>query len=341
MDRRHLLTLMGAAACLPLVPRRAWADESLEQLHDQAKKEGSVVMYTSVPSFLLDSWKELFEKQYPGVPITYFRSGTGKVLARIESERRAGHVGGDVVWLADPTTYASLVKNKALASYKPPEWDAITLAKEPNGLYIAGRILVGVMLVNKQSLPNPPKSFAELAKPEYKGKIVIASPLVSGSTNIVNGALLKDPKFGWAYFEALKKNDVLVLPDVPDVARSVASGERSAGISLTLYKYQPEFKNSPMEIVFPEEGAVPVPSPVALLEGSPHPAAAKLFYRFLLSQPAQTVLAESGIYPARDDTPPPTGLPALKDLKTMEPDSEWILTHQQENNAHWRQTFGG
>lgn len=341
MQRRTVLALMGALAATSLLPGLARAEETLDQLYQQAKKEGSVVMYTSVPSFLLDRWKALFEKEYPGVPVTYFRSGTGKVLARIESERRAGRVGGDVIWLADPTTFVGLVKSNALESYQPPEWNSITLAKEPHGYYIAGRILVGVLLVNKQVLPNPPTSFGDLTKPEYKGRIAIASPLISGSTNIVDGAMLKDPRFGWPYFEALKKNDVLVLGDVPDVARSVASGERAVGISLTLYKYQPEFKNSPMEIVFPSEGAVLVPSPVGVLAKSPHPAAAKLFYRFLLSPAAQAVLAESGIYPARGDAPPPAGLPPLKGMKTLDPDPDWIITHQQENNARWRQTFGG
>jgi iron(III) transport system substrate-binding protein len=341
MDRRSLLTLLSGVAAWPWTTGPLHAEESLDQLYQQAKKDGSVVMYTSVPTFLLDRWKEMFEKQYAGVQVVYFRSGTGKVLARIESERRAGKVGGDVVWLADPTTFAGLVTGNALASYEPSEWNAISLAREPHGLYIAGRIIVGVLLVNKQILPSPPKSFADLARSEYKGKIVIASPLVSGSTNIIDGALLKDSRFGWAYFEALKKNDVLVLPDVPDVARSVASGERAAGISLTLYKYQPEFANSPMEIVFPAEGSVPVASPIGLLAENPHPAAAKLFYRFLLSQTAQAVLAETGIYPARNDTPPPAGLPPLKDLKTIEPASTWILAHQEENNERWRQIFGG
>lgn len=340
MDRRTLLALMSAAATWPLASP-AHAEETLDQLYQQAKKEGAVVMYTSVPEFLLDRWKALFEKQYPGVPVSYFRSGTGKVLARVESERRAGQVGADIIWLADPTTFADLVKAKELASYQPPEWNAITLAKEPHGLYIAGRILVGVLLVNKQLMPKGPTAFADLAKPEYKGKIAIASPLISGSTNIIDGALLKDPRFGWGYFEALKANEALVLPDVPDVAKSVASGERAAGISLTLYKYQPEFAKSPMEIVFPSEGSVPVASPLGLLANNPHPAAGKLFYRFLLSQAAQSVLAETGIYPARNDTPPPAGLPPLKDLKTMTPDPDWILAHQQENNEHWRQTFGG
>jgi iron(III) transport system substrate-binding protein len=341
MQRRLVLALMAAALAMPALSSTARSEETLDQLYQEAKKEGGVVMYTSVPGFLLDRWKELFEKQYPGVPVTYFRSGTGKVLARIESERRAGQVGGDVVWMADPTTFTGLVASKALLSYRPPEWDAISLAKEPNGYYVAGRILVGVLLVNKKLLPNPPQSFAELTKPEYKGKVVIASPLVSGSTNIIDGVLWKDPRFGWDYFDALKKNDVLVLNDVPDVARSVASGERAVGISLTLYKYQPEFKDSPMEIVFPSEGAVAVPSPVGILDKSPHPAAAKLFYRFLLSPPAQAVLAESGIYPARNDAPPPAGLPPLKDLKSLTPDPDWILQHKQENTARWRQTFGG
>jgi iron(III) transport system substrate-binding protein len=345
MKRIALLALLGALALpslmLGLMPGCARADESMDQLYQQAKKEGAVVMYTSVPTFLLDRWKALFEKQYPGVPITYFRSGTGKVLARIEAERRAGAVGNDVVWLADPTTYRGLVHDKALASFEPPEWKSITLAKEPHGYYAAGRILVGVLLVNRKVMPNAPKSFADLVKPEYKGKIVIASPLISGSTNIIDGAMLKDSRFGWKYFEDLKKNDVLVLKDVPDVARSVASGERAAGISLTLYKYQPEFKNSPMEIVFPTEGAVLVASPLGLMAKGPHPNAGKLFYRFLLSAPAQAVLAESGIYPARNDVPPPVGLPTLDKLKTLAPDPDWIATHQQENNAHWRQTFGG
>lgn len=341
MLQRVLLAFLIVAIGWPAVSGTARAQQSTDQLYQQAKKEGAVVMYTSVPTFLLDRWKPLFESQYPGVAVSFFRSGTGKVLARIESERRAGQVGGDVVWLADPTTFTGLLATHALVSYQPPEWNAITLAKEPHGFYIAGRVLVGVILVNKQLLPNPPQSFADLIKPEYKGKIAIASPLISGSTNIIDGALLKDPRFGWPYFEALKNNDVLVLNDVPDVARSVASGERAAGISLTLYKYQPEFKNSPMEIVFPAEGAVPDASPLGLLAGSAHPAAGKLFYRFLLSPPAQAVLAESGIYPARNDSPPPAGLPPLKDLKRLVPDPDWIIAHQQENNARWRQIFGG
>jgi iron(III) transport system substrate-binding protein len=294
-----------------------------------------------VPSFLLDRWKTLFKVQYPGVEVEYFRSGTGKVLARVETESRAGSLGGDLVWLADPTAFNGMVEQKLLLSYEPPEWKHITLAKNPEGYFVAGRVLVGCLLVNPKAGGGGVKSFADLTKPALKGKVCIASPLISGSTNVIDGTLWKDPRFGWKYFEQLKKNDVLVLSDVPDVARAVASGERAAGISLTLYKYQPEFANSPMQIVLPAEGAIPMASPLGVFAKAPHPAAAKLFYRFLLSPAAQTVLAEAGIYPARTDVPAPNGLPDYAQLKKLLPDFAWIEAHQRDNQAKWREVFGG
>ncbi|MGC8701425.1 MAG: substrate-binding domain-containing protein [Thiomonas sp.] len=257
----------------------------VEALDAEAKKEGKVVMYTSVPTFLLSRWKTLFQAKYPGIDVEFFRSGTGKVLARVETESRAGSLGGDLVWLADPTTFNGMIAQNLLLSYEPPEWKHITLAKNPQGYFVAGRVLVGCLLTNPKAGGAAVKSFADLANPAMKGKICIASPLISGSTNIIDSALWKDPRFGWKHFEKLKKNEVLVLNDVPDVARAVASGERAAGISLSLYKYQPEFAKAP------------------------HPNAAKLFYRFLLSPVAQTVLSEAGIYPARTDLPAPNGLP--------------------------------
>jgi len=342
MQRRFFLaSVTGAAAALGLPALARAQDADMAQLYAQARQEGKVVMYTSVPSFLLDRWKTLFKAKYPGVEVEYFRSGTGKVLARVETESRAGSLGGDLVWLADPTAFGGMVEQKLLLSYEPPEWKHITLAKNPDGYFVAGRVLVGCLLVNPKAGGGGVKSFADLVKPALKGKVCIASPLISGSTNVIDGTLWKDPRFGWKYFEQLKKNDVLVLGDVPDVARAVASGERAAGISLTLYKYQPEFANSPMQVVLPAEGAIPMASPLGIFAKAPHPAAAKLFYRFLLSPAAQTVLAEAGIYPARTDVPPPNGLPDYAQLKKLQPDFAWIEAHQRENQAKWRELFGG
>lgn len=342
MNRRDFLQFSAAAFASLSLPELAFAgDESLDQLYAKAKTEGKVTMYTSVPTFLLDQWKKQFSAKYPGIDFEFFRSGTGKVLARIETESRAGSLGGDLVWLADPTAFNGMVQQKLLRAYEPPEWQHISLAKNPEGYFVAGRVLVGCLLTNPQAGGATVKSFADLTDPAMKGKICIASPLISGSTNVMDGALWHDPRFGWNYFEQLKNNGVLILNDVPDVARAVASGERAAGISLSLFKYKPEFLNSPMQVVIPTEGAITMPSPLALFEQAPHPAAAKLLYRFLLSPEAQGVLSDAGIYPARTDVAPPKGLPAFSALKKLEPDFAWIETNRVENQAKWRALFGG
>ncbi|MEM3229456.1 MAG: hypothetical protein QXD85_04590, partial [Fervidicoccaceae archaeon] len=57
--------------------------------------------------------------------------------------------------------------------------------------------------------------------------------MVSGSWQYSVLALVS--KYGWGYFQQLKQNNPLVVQDVPDVARSVATGERPVGITLTMY----------------------------------------------------------------------------------------------------------
>ena len=318
------------------------ADDSLDALYQKAKAEGKAVMYTSVPTFILDEWRSLFEAQYPGVKLEYFRSGTGKVLARINAETSAGQLHGDLVWVADATAYPDFAKKGLLASYKTPEWDHIPFGKDPGGYYVTGRILAGVIFANTKETQDFPASWGDLADAKYKGKVAMASAVVSGSTTVMVSGLVHDAGLGWPFFQKLKDNGVLILQDVPDVARAVASGERPLGITLTLYKYQAEYKDSPVKMIFPKEGPILMPSPMGLFAKAKHPNAGRLLYRFLLSKKAQAVLAERGIYPARDDVAAPQGLPPLAEVKqkAIIPDSEWMIAHWTDVKSKWRDMFG-
>jgi iron(III) transport system substrate-binding protein len=339
--------LLGAAvsigvACGLLAAGAARADESMDALYAKAKTEGKAVMYTSVPTFILDEWRSLFEAEYPGVKLEYFRSGTGKVLARIDAEKTAGQLHGDIVWVADATAYPDFAKQGLLASYKTPEWEHIPFGKDPGGHYVTGRILAGVIFANTKETQDFPASWADLADAKYKGKVAMASAIVSGSTTVMVSGLVHDAKLGWPYFQKLKDNGVLILQDVPDVARSVASGERPLGITLTLYKYQAEYKDSPIKMVFPKEGPILMASPMGLFAKAEHPNAGRLLYRFLLSQKAQEVLSKHGIYPARDDVAAPAGLPPLAEVKknAIIPDSDWMVANWNDVKSKWRAMFG-
>jgi iron(III) transport system substrate-binding protein len=79
-----------------------------------------------------------------------------------------------------------------------------------------------------------------------------------------------------------------------------------------------------MVTVYPAEGVLIVPSPTAIIKGSPHPNAAKLFAQFMLSEPAQKLFPADGGYAARVDIAPPEGNPSLADVKALPLDYDEI-----------------
>jgi iron(III) transport system substrate-binding protein len=321
------LALLAAAGMAPLAARAA--DDSLEKLHAAAKAEGKVVLYTSIPEFILDDWRTLFAKTYPGVDLEFFRSGTGKVQ-------------GDLIWVADQTVFPELIAKDLLAVYRSPEWDQVGFGKDSGGHFIMGRVLAGVIFANTNEAKTMPTSWQDLTKPIYKNEVALASPLVSGSMAVIAGALIHDPHYGWAYFEKLKENGALVLQDVPDTARAAASGQRALGVTLTMYKYEPGLTNAPLKVIYPADGTVLISSPFGIFRQAPHPNAARLLYRFLLSAPAQMVLSNHGIYPARLDVPPPAGMPSLQELQkgAIIPDIDWIAANETAMKMKWRAVFG-
>ena len=76
--------------------------------------------------------------------------------------------------------------------------------------------------------------------------------------------------------------------------------------------------------VIPHDGAIQVPSPTAIVKGSPHPNAAKLFAQFNLTPEIQHKFTEEGHHSPRVDIPPPPGLPRLEQLTLYPADYDFI-----------------
>jgi ABC-type Fe3+ transport system substrate-binding protein len=70
-----------------------------------------------------------------------------------------------------------------------------------------------------------------------------------------------------------------------------------------------------LAFTIPAEDPMPVwPQSAAILAGSPSPAAAQLFLRWLLEPDQQNAIARGGAWSPRLDIAPPPGLPALAQL---------------------------
>jgi len=309
-----------------------------EKISVPANISGSVVFYTSIPNVIVDPWKGNWSKYFGDmINLQVWRSGTGKVVAKVLAEKKAGEVRADVIYIASLFAFNDLVKEGIIGKFPNlPELQYIPQEyKDPNGYYVCGRLLVMVIVYNPSLVSNPPKSWMDLTKPEWKGKLVMANPMYSGSTQFTVAALVS--KFGWDYFAKLKQNDILIVKDVPDVARVVASGEKPVGITLTMYlKAYPELK-----YVIPEEGAIVIPSPMGIVKNAKHPEDAKVLLRFLLSKLASQGLTDAYTYSSRSDAPPPKGFPPLPQLKSLKVNINNLRPIVDQIRDKWTSIFGG
>jgi ABC-type glycerol-3-phosphate transport system substrate-binding protein len=66
--------------------------ESLDSLHEKAKKEGKVTIYAALSSRFMEVILPAFMKRFPGVTIDHIDATADQLLARIVSEVRGGRL---------------------------------------------------------------------------------------------------------------------------------------------------------------------------------------------------------------------------------------------------------
>jgi iron(III) transport system substrate-binding protein len=285
---------------------------------DAAKREGKVVWYTSLPIALSQKLAALFEQE-SAIKVELFRSGGSAILRRFLQEKDAGRVLADVLYTADPAATASLAAKDTFVAFQPKNFDKIAdVAKDPQGRYYALRLNMITLFVRTDLVApaDVPKSWSALADARYKGKVVLSDPSFTAVQVAVVGTLAK--KLGWGYYEALRRNDAMVVPGNQQLADMLKRGERliAAG-GLDSYAFDARKEGHKVASIVPSDGGFGVPGPVAVLKGSPNPNAAKAFAEFLVSDEVQHIVVAGGAYSARTDLPPPEGEIALKELNLL------------------------
>lgn len=124
------------------------------------------------------------------------------------------------------------------------------------------------------------------------------------------------------------------------VFKAVASGEKPYGVLVDYMALRAKAKGSPVEFVFPAEGATYVTEPVAIMAGAANKADAERFVDFVLSAAGQQLVADMGYIPARNGVASPEGFPARADLKLMAFDPAKALAGTEANKARFAEVFG-
>ncbi len=302
--------------------------------------EGQITLYTSVPQPIADKIQNDFQAKYPEITLDVFRAGTSATVAKVMTEKEAGEIMADLIWVAEPSTYEDFKAQGLLLQFTPDEAEALPDdMKDPQGFYYAGRLINMVVAYNTTLLSEPPKGWTDLLKPEFKGKIGFPTPLRSGAAEASVKTLVD--AFEWKFFDDFIANGGKQIKNNSTSRDMISTGELAVGALLDYMARGAKAKGSPIDYVWPEEGAIFIPSPVAIMKNSKNPEAAQVFVNYILSQEGQKTLVKQGNFiPVRPDVAPPAGAPALDQIKKLPTDWVAVRENRQDTKDKWADIFG-
>ncbi|HQZ11368.1 MAG TPA: extracellular solute-binding protein [Devosia sp.] len=301
-------------------------------------QDKAVTIYTAHKSSIVDTLLPIFEKE-TGLKAEVVKLGSGDIMKRVQAESAAP--AADVIWSISGSSLTELAA--LLEPYTPPEFDKIDpqFIKDPAWTPYTAVVYVLAVNTDLQPLDTAPKTWAELADPQWKGKIASARADGSGSAmQQLQTVLTVFGDQGWDKYKEIAANFVFT-DSSGAVPRFVADGETPMGLTLEDNALEYVHGGAPISIVHLTDGTAATPDGVALVKGGPNPDGGKKFIDWAMSKSTQETLAtEIGRRSVRTDVAGPAGTPNLADMKlvTVKPLSEF--GGSEAVLAKWRAAIG-
>lgn len=338
LRRRAILT---GAACLPLGSQATTAAANYDEA--KARAQGELTWYVSqMDGPTAEAVGSAFRSAY-GLKVNAIRITTQVGYQRVRQELRAQAMICDVLSTTDIAQYLTLKKQNELASVTPP--GAAALGPEfrgfnESGAYYATYAGEVVLARNTTSVPDAaaPRKWTDLLDPRWKGKITVGHPAFSGYSG--NWTVLMLQAHGRPFLEALAKQDPLVSRSIIDTVTMLNSGERTIGISPSASVIASKAQGNPVDIIYPDDGAVLMIAPSAVLAKAPHPDAARAFLDFMLTPEYTRIIINSGSISLRPDVPQASGGRPLDQIKTIQATEQQALVDLPKAIEEWRDIFG-
>ena len=237
----------------------------------------------------------IFEQKY-GVKVNLVLIGdAGEVLNRLVLEK--DNPQADVVVGIDNSYLQKAISENVLEPYRPSNADVIPkwiIDDFDPSFHLTPYDYGAITIVYKKNeLKNPPKTFEDLLKPEWKGKLIVEDPRTS-STGMAF-LLWTVGAYGdrWLYYwDALKKNDVQVVKSWDAGWEMWDKGQAPLFVS---YATDPaydacNYNDTSIGAILLNDTAYVQIEGAGIVKGAKHPELAKKFIEFLISEEAQEKL---------------------------------------------------
>jgi iron(III) transport system substrate-binding protein len=289
---------------------------------DASKDEGGeLTIYSNTAE---ENWAPIFrdfQKKYPWVKkLSANDLDSDEVFQKVLSEQSTGSSPVDMMVSNASTAWATFAERPdTLMEYESPE-----LAELPDFAQLlpnvyamsADPMTIAYNTALMEKAPTGIKSLADIAEADpgtYDGKITVRDPESSFGFTVTRAFTEANPD-GWSDLERLLP---MTKPETSSGTQleKLVSGEYLAGFFISGGPAFPVVEDSDglVDVVYPEDGTTVLPRGIGVASDAPHPATAKLFLDFVLSEEGQRAVAEGGLSSYREGIEGP-GLHTYQEL---------------------------
>lgn len=277
---------------------------------EASKKENAVAVYSIMSA---QSWAPViaaFNKKYPWIKVDTVDLGSGEVFDRYYSESASKANTADMIITNGADGWLTFISKGELLPFTAtddailPDW-----SKPAAGIYTVSTDPM-VFIWNKQLMPTPPKTMAELAAmvekdpAKFKGKVTTYDAETNATGFGDNWFWLKKKgEDGWKIMESLGKAPPVLQSSAGNMVNGVLSGQYLMGyfVSLPTVLGQLPAADPILGWSMIGDGTPVVLRAMGLTKGAAHPNSAKLLADFILSQDGEIAFAEGFLTSYRAD----------------------------------------
>jgi iron(III) transport system substrate-binding protein len=311
--------------------------QSSKEILDGAKKDGQLVFYAGIPVPDAQVILAAFEKKYPFIKTTFYRSTGPALVSRIQTEQRAGQPVWDVMNSTGFEPYV-LVEQGYFGKYESPERKNFPEGhKDGEGFWATmytspNLVSYNTRLVSSKDLP---KDYSDLLDPKWKGRLGLDSSDFEWYANL---------KKVWGndkarnFLDGLKKQDVRLIQGRALLTELLGGGEFAVLVNNYLQNVvEAKRKGNAVEFLALDP-VIAGSGLVGVNKTAPHPSAARLFIDFALSKEGQELIVKTDRSSVRKDV---AGNPfdMIKNVQVVASDLN-LGKHYVETRDEYRELLG-
>jgi iron(III) transport system substrate-binding protein len=321
-------------ACIAQAAEPAFAPPA--DLLAAATREGKVVLYTANFLDTEQIVSKRFAARFPGIQIEIVRAPTGALITRIKTEAAANRIIADVIDISDRVQARTMIE--LFAPYAPPNAaDYPQIARTGDRLWPRSGN-AWTIAYNSALVTDPPKSWADLLKPEF-GAQRLGQTVVAAGGGPFNRAMFERKVLGEDYWTKQAALKPTLYPSQAQMVDAMIRGDIAIAPLVTNLAIPLAAQGAPLKWFFAPEGVPVTVFCAGMARGAVHPNAAKLFLDWALSTEGQALMVELGSFSALARAPMPEGVDAAA-IKTWYPDDEEIAKIFTSWTDDWNKAYG-